>query len=192
MGFWLPKECHFISLVGFLLKDDDNSVRLSLKTDSCPQRVSGLSHGDCYSIRAFHCSSPEHGFTLDWAAVTTAVCNTFSERMVHVLHACFLCTAFQVELSMEDIETILNTLIYDGKVEMTIIAAKEGTVGSVDGHMKLYRAVNPILPPTGVVRAPCGLCPVSESCFTVVSLPIICRCHKETTGTAGFPPVSAT
>lgn len=70
----------------------------------------------------------------------------------------------KVELSMEDIETILNTLIYDGKVEMTIIAAKEGTVGSVDGHMKLYRAVNPILPPTGVVRAPCGLCPVFEDC----------------------------
>ncbi|KAH0514629.1 Protein transport protein Sec23B [Microtus ochrogaster] len=65
----------------------------------------------------------------------------------------------KVELSMEDIETILNTLIYDGKVEMTIIAAKEGTVGSVEGQMKLYRAVNPILPPTGLVRAPCGLCP---------------------------------
>ncbi|KFO29043.1 DNA-directed RNA polymerase III subunit RPC6 [Fukomys damarensis] len=65
----------------------------------------------------------------------------------------------KVELSMEDIETILNTLIYDGKVEMTIIAAKEGTVGSVDGHMKLYRAVSPIIPPTGLVRSPCGLCP---------------------------------
>lgn len=62
---------------------------------------------------------------------------------------------------MEDIETILNTLIYDGKVEMTIIAAKEGTVGSVDGRLKLYRAVNPIIQPTGLVRAPCGLCPVS-------------------------------
>ncbi|KAM4841840.1 DNA-directed RNA polymerase III subunit RPC6 isoform 1-T1 [Thomomys bottae] len=70
----------------------------------------------------------------------------------------------KVELSMEDIETILNTLIYDGKVEMTIIAAKEGTVGSVDGHMKLYRAVNPILLPTGLVRAPCGLCPVFDDC----------------------------
>lgn len=85
---------------------------------------------------------------------------------------------------MEDIETILNTLIYDGKVEMTIIAAKEGTVGSVDGQMKLYRAVNPILPPTGLVRAPCGLCPVSKSCFTVyfdhhhMQMP-----HKETTDT---------
>ena len=66
----------------------------------------------------------------------------------------------QVELSMDDIETILNTLIYDGKVEMTIIAAKEGTVGCVDGQMKLYRGVNPIIQSTGLVKAPCGLCPV--------------------------------
>lgn len=63
---------------------------------------------------------------------------------------------------MDDIETILNTLIYDGKVEMTIIAAKEGTVGSVDGQVKLYRGVNAIIQPTGMVRTPCGLCPVSE------------------------------
>lgn len=63
---------------------------------------------------------------------------------------------------MDDIETILNTLIYDGKVEMTVIAAKEGTVGSVDGQVKLYRGVNPIIQPTGVVRTPCGLCPVSD------------------------------
>ena len=62
---------------------------------------------------------------------------------------------------MDDIETILNTLIYDGKVEMTVIAAKEGTVGSVDGQMKLYRGVNPVIQPTGLVRTPCGLCPVT-------------------------------
>lgn len=78
---------------------------------------------------------------------------------------------------MEDIETILNTLIYDGKVEMTIIAAKEGTVGSVDGHMKLYRAVNPIIPPTGLVRAPCGLCPVSYNGFASHFTAAECRCH---------------
>lgn len=65
---------------------------------------------------------------------------------------------------MEDIETILNTLIFDGKVEMTIIAAKEGTVGSVDGQMKLYRGVNPIIQPTGLVKTPCGLCPVFDDC----------------------------
>ncbi|XP_053526911.1 DNA-directed RNA polymerase III subunit RPC6 isoform X3 [Artibeus jamaicensis] len=84
----------------------------------------------------------------------------FESEFVEVLNQqCFKFLQTKVELSMEDIETILNTLIYDGKVEMTIIAAKEGTVGSVDGHMKLYRAVNPIIPPTGLVRAPCGLCP---------------------------------
>uniref|UniRef100_A0A8C1AEH2 Polymerase (RNA) III (DNA directed) polypeptide F n=1 Tax=Cyprinus carpio carpio TaxID=630221 RepID=A0A8C1AEH2_CYPCA len=70
----------------------------------------------------------------------------------------------KVDLSMEDIETILNTLIFDGKVEMTIIAAKEGTVGSVDGEMKLYRGVNPIIQPTGLVKTPCGLCPVFDDC----------------------------
>lgn len=64
---------------------------------------------------------------------------------------------------MDDIETILNTLIYDGKVEMTVIAAKEGTVGSVDGQMKLYRGVNTIIQPTGLVKTPCGLCPVTRS-----------------------------
>lgn len=64
---------------------------------------------------------------------------------------------------MDDIETILNTLIYDGKVEMTVIAAKEGTVGSVDGQMKLYRGVNAVLPPAGLVKTPCGLCPVSRA-----------------------------
>lgn len=62
---------------------------------------------------------------------------------------------------MDDIETILNTLIYDGKVEMTVIAAKEGTVGSVDGQVKLYRGVNAVIQPTGLVRTPCGLCPVT-------------------------------
>jgi len=73
---------------------------------------------------------------------------------------CHRCV-FQVDLSMDDIETILNTLIYDGKVEMTVIAAKEGTVGSVDGQVKLYRGVNAILQPTGLVKTPCGLCPVT-------------------------------
>lgn len=73
----------------------------------------------------------------------------------------------QVDLSMDDIETILNTLIYDGKVEMTVIAAKEGTVGSVDGQMKLYRGVNAIIQPTGLVKTPCGLCPVGFADISV-------------------------
>ncbi|XP_037752142.1 DNA-directed RNA polymerase III subunit RPC6 isoform X2 [Lepidochelys kempii] len=89
----------------------------------------------------------------------------FESEFVEVLNQqCCKFLQTKVELSMEDIETILNTLIYDGKVEMTIIAAKEGTVGSVDGHMKLYRSVNPIIQPTGLIRTPCGLCPVFDDC----------------------------
>lgn len=66
-----------------------------------------------------------------------------------------------VELSLEDIETISDTLIYDGKVEIILIAMKYGTVGSVDGPMKPYR--------TGLVQAPCGLFPILMSAMKVVS-----------------------
>ncbi|KAG8014925.1 DNA-directed RNA polymerase III subunit RPC6 [Nibea albiflora] len=89
----------------------------------------------------------------------------FESEFVEVLNQqCFKFLQSKVDLSMDDIETILNTLIYDGKVEMTIIAAKEGTVGSVDGQMKLYRGVNSVIQPTGLVRTPCGLCPVFDDC----------------------------
>ncbi len=52
---------------------------------------------------------------------------------------------------------ILNTLIYDGKVERTIVAAADGS----EDQTKLYRAVRPLIPPTGLMRMPCGVCPVS-------------------------------
>ncbi|XP_057698352.1 DNA-directed RNA polymerase III subunit RPC6 isoform X1 [Corythoichthys intestinalis] len=70
----------------------------------------------------------------------------------------------KVDLSMEDIETILDTLVYDGKAEPDVMAAKEGTPGCVDGRLKLYRAVEPVLAPAALVRTPCGLCPVFEDC----------------------------
>lgn len=46
---------------------------------------------------------------------------------------------------------ILDTLVYDGKVER---------VTSMDGG-NLYRAIDSLLPPPGIVRMPCGICPVS-------------------------------
>lgn len=101
---------------------------------------------------------------------------------------------------MDDIETILNTLIYDGKVEMTVIAAKEGTVGSVDGQMKLYRGVNAVLPPAGLVKTPCGLCPVSRApappaaalAAALTPPQSLCRCLTTVTkgGRSRHPPAS--
>jgi DNA-directed RNA polymerase III subunit RPC6 len=53
---------------------------------------------------------------------------------------------------------ILNTLIYDGKVEKTI--ASDGS--------NLYRAIRPLLDSSGLVKSPCGICPVSYNMnFTI-------------------------
>lgn len=45
---------------------------------------------------------------------------------------------------------ILNTLVYDGKVER--ILAGDGS--------NLYRAIEPLVISPGLIRTPCGLCPV--------------------------------
>ena len=66
----------------------------------------------------------------------------------------------QVQLSKEDIETILNTLIYDGKVERSLVAGQGTSEGN--GYVKLYRSVNQLIPTTGLMRMPCGACPVSN------------------------------
>nr|CAD7435311.1 unnamed protein product [Timema monikensis] len=56
----------------------------------------------------------------------------------------------KVQLSVEDIETILDTLLYDGKVERSV---------ALDGSY-LYRAIESLLAAPGIVRMPCGVCPV--------------------------------
>ena len=59
----------------------------------------------------------------------------------------------KVALSLEDIELILDTLVYDGKVEKS--------VGHEAGEqVKMYRAIETLLPSAGFVRVPCGICPV--------------------------------
>lgn len=60
----------------------------------------------------------------------------------------------KVKLSVEDLEMILNTLVYDGKVERTL---------SGDGN-SLYRAVEPLLSSPGLIKSSCGVCPVRKNC----------------------------
>lgn len=55
-----------------------------------------------------------------------------------------------MKLSVTNMEMILNTLVYDGKVER--ILAGDGS--------NLYRAIQPLLDSPGLIRTPCGLCPV--------------------------------
>ena len=66
---------------------------------------------------------------------------------------------------MEDIETILNTLIYDGKVERSVIAGAGGS-GDAD-HVNIYKAISPLVKTSGLMRTPCGVCPVSWFFITI-------------------------
>ncbi|CAD5111375.1 DgyrCDS691 [Dimorphilus gyrociliatus] len=65
----------------------------------------------------------------------------------------------KVKLEVEDIETIMNTLIYDGKVEFTVVPNGDGS------QLKIYRAVVSVVPTSGFVRTPCGVCPVFNDCY---------------------------
>lgn len=63
----------------------------------------------------------------------------------------------KVKLSVEDLEMILNTLVYDGKVEKSL---------ATDGS-KLYRSVQPLLTSPGLIQVPCGVCPVRKNCCDI-------------------------
>lgn len=72
----------------------------------------------------------------------------------------------KIELSLEDIETILNTLVYDGKVEKSI-SAKGISSSSSSEQVTMYRAVNPVLEAekgSSLIRIPCGVCPIIDNC----------------------------
>lgn len=70
----------------------------------------------------------------------------------------------KVQLSEGDIETILNTLVFDGKAEMSLVADSSSNTSSTGGQKKLFRALVPLMPVTGLMRTPCGVCPVSDRC----------------------------
>lgn len=64
----------------------------------------------------------------------------------------------KVPLSNSDIENILETLVYDGKVE------KQLSIDANGSNYNTYRAIQQISAPNGLMRMPCGLCPISDEC----------------------------
>lgn len=66
----------------------------------------------------------------------------------------------RVELNRQDIESILQTLIYDGKIECHV-TGKADECGS-----KLYRALPSKIGTLniGLLKSPCGGCPVMKDC----------------------------
>ena len=94
---------------------------------------------------------------------------TFASRC-SLFNLVSLVIIIQVELAVEDIETILNTLIYDGKVEMTVSLRTGATSSGTPGQVKLYRAIQPLTQSAGLMKVPCGVCPVSlNKLFQILS-----------------------
>ena len=62
-----------------------------------------------------------------------------------------------VDLAEEELEMVLCTLIYDGKLEQV-----DATDGAVMTH--LYRAALPTSAATSVTEVPCGVCPLVSQC----------------------------
>ncbi|KAG8184825.1 hypothetical protein JTE90_004923 [Oedothorax gibbosus] len=67
----------------------------------------------------------------------------------------------KVELKMSDIENILESLVYDAKVEKSV--SMSNTFKDT-GSENFYRIVKPLLLNAGLMRMPCGVCPVFKDC----------------------------
>ena len=61
---------------------------------------------------------------------------------------------------MEDIESILDTLVYDGKVAAETRACNDEDGVSRLESVRCYRCLTAWCAPTGITRLPCAMCPV--------------------------------
>ncbi|XP_032670670.1 DNA-directed RNA polymerase III subunit RPC6 isoform X2 [Odontomachus brunneus] len=72
----------------------------------------------------------------------------------------------KVDLTVEEIEMLLNGLVYDGKIEKTL---------SGDGN-NMYRATQSLLGSSGLMKVSCGICPVRKNCSSIGNVtPIKCQ-----------------
>ncbi|ESO13213.1 hypothetical protein HELRODRAFT_184881 [Helobdella robusta] len=74
----------------------------------------------------------------------------------------------KITLSLNDIETLLETLVFDGKVQKRVVSSSGANSSSSSSQqpqqVTLYRTIPPIIQPTGLMRVPCGHCPVMNDC----------------------------
>ena len=75
----------------------------------------------------------------------------------------------KVTLSVTDIETILDTIIFDGKAEMILVSDSSTGISTTEitegiAQKKLYRSIKPLVSVPGLMRVPCGVCPVVRNC----------------------------
>ena len=88
----------------------------------------------------------------------------------------------KVDLSSDDIETILNTLVYDGKAERNVMSTSTiSSSSSNNENVYLYRAVDSTLAKgSSFVHTPCGICPLIDNCYPGGLIqPLTCVYMKE-------------
>jgi len=82
---------------------------------------------------------------------------------------------------MEDIESILDTLVYDGKVAAEMRASSSDEDGaSRSQSVRYYRCLTAWCLPTGITRVPCAMCPVCINSFNCDYWKCVkCGCGRE-------------
>ncbi|PRD33839.1 UNVERIFIED_CONTAM: DNA-directed RNA polymerase III subunit RPC6 [Trichonephila clavipes] len=68
----------------------------------------------------------------------------------------------KVELKLSDIEKILEALIYDNKIEKSVSLTNSSTGESGSGNF--YKISKSLISSAGLMRMPCGVCPVYYDC----------------------------
>ena len=70
---------------------------------------------------------------------------------------------FKVELRVEDVVTVLNTLVFDGLIE-SFRDPRAGTAAAESASGLLYKPSRLKLPVNAYTTVPCAMCPVASSC----------------------------
>ena len=58
-------------------------------------------------------------------------------------------------------------MVFDGKVERSVVVAQEASADDgceAAAPTRFYRAVEPLVATAGLMRSPCGGCPVARDC----------------------------
>ena len=87
---------------------------------------------------------------------------------------------FIVKLNEENMEAILNAIVYDGVAEKSVDVQPNGQT------INRYRSVERLIASAGLVRVPCGVCPVIGTCSTKGAIqPTTCTYLEDWAETAG-------
>lgn len=78
-----------------------------------------------------------------------------SENVLNFIMKSGIC---KIELQLRHIENILDTLDYEGKLEVSVQPNSNGE------NIKVYRYTNSLVENSEITRSPCGICPLVDRC----------------------------